>query len=338
MAMVTVMVNGGPVDPPPPTTNNAPVAADDAGTTSRRGKLRINALNNDTDPDGDKLKIVSVTQGEHGTVKINRRGTEVIYRASKANRNAGVPDALLYTVSDGNGGLATAMVSVNGGNIVEPPTPEPPTPEPPTPDPDSGGHGGHSPHGEMVGIDAHNFYDHAQALCGPEILAPGQKSDSGYEWVAPDRIQVYTKITGLRPAIEQAVLDAERAHPGLTGVAMEHAVAHHLRGLNSWPNLTPETQQVFRDEYGLHQSRHQLKKMGFNHVLHSPIPFGEPKEVLTPDITVDLDYPHTVDLDWTEVQDLGEGKFRIVIVSNNKNNSQTGHLLGSFVVQMDGRM
>ncbi|MFC1759677.1 hypothetical protein ACFL2H_13070, partial [Planctomycetota bacterium] len=164
--------------------------------------------------------------------------------------------------------------------------------------------------------------------------------DSGYEWVSNDRIQVYTKITGLRPFIESAVYTVEEmiASGNQSAGTKEKSVAHMLRGLNDWNNKKVESfaKDLFTEMTGINPDGMSKRwtEQNLNHVMHSPIPFGEPKEVLTPDITIDLDYPHTLDLDWTQVQDMGGDKYRIVLVSNNKNNSHTGHMLGSFVVQM----
>jgi len=186
----------------------------------------------------------------------------------------------------------------------------------------------------------HSFYMHVMHQFGEQFLAIGQKPDSGYKWVAPDRIEVHTKITGMRPAIEQAVLQVERALASgrsrmKHGQTKENMVAHVLRGLNDWPNLTPGAMRAF-EQLGFDGNNVSRKEreQHFNHTVHSPIPFGEPKEILSPDITIDMGEPHTLDLNFTKVQDLGNDIFRIFMISNNKNNSHTGHILGSFVVQM----
>ncbi len=71
-----------------------------------------------------------------------------------------------------------------------------------------------------------------------------------------------------------------------------------------------------------------------NHLLHSPIPFGNIDEVLTPDTRIDLGYTHTLDKNWTRVGDLGDGVWKVWIISNNNNGSHTGHNLGEFKVQL----
>jgi VCBS repeat-containing protein len=72
----------------------------------------LNVLANDSiAPDtGETLTVTGVTQGANGTVAIVSGGTAVSY---KPNANYNGPDTFTYTVSDGNGGAATAAVTVN---------------------------------------------------------------------------------------------------------------------------------------------------------------------------------------------------------------------------------
>jgi hypothetical protein len=57
--------------------------------------------------DGDTLTVVAVTQGSHGTVNLN--GGVVTYTPNSMFTGT---DSFTYTVSDGNGGSATATVQV----------------------------------------------------------------------------------------------------------------------------------------------------------------------------------------------------------------------------------
>jgi hypothetical protein len=59
--------------------------------------------------DGDTLSVSGVTQGANGTVTINPDGT-VTYALP---RFFGGTDTFTYTVSDGHGGTATAVVTVD---------------------------------------------------------------------------------------------------------------------------------------------------------------------------------------------------------------------------------
>ena len=89
-------------------TDDAPVATDDAVTAHSGVAVVVEALDNDTDPDGDDLQIVSVGQGENGSVQINDDGT-LTYTS---NDGFAGTDSFSYTVSDGNGGTDTASVTV----------------------------------------------------------------------------------------------------------------------------------------------------------------------------------------------------------------------------------
>ncbi|MBV6624590.1 MAG: tandem-95 repeat protein [Rivularia sp. (in: Bacteria)] len=88
--------------------NNIPILADDSVTTNEDTQVSINVLANDSDADGDNLNIVSVTSGSNGTTAIV--SNEIVYTPA-ANFN-GV-DSFSYEVSDGNGGMETATVTVN---------------------------------------------------------------------------------------------------------------------------------------------------------------------------------------------------------------------------------
>jgi hypothetical protein len=72
--------------------------------------VSISVLTNDTDVDGDNLTIVAVTQGANGTVNIAGSGKTLSY---KPRNGFSGNDTFRYTVSDGNGGSATATVTVN---------------------------------------------------------------------------------------------------------------------------------------------------------------------------------------------------------------------------------
>jgi len=65
-------------------------------------------LANDTDVDGDRLKISAVTQGKNGSVSINTDNT--LSYTPKANFYG--TDAFTYTISDGKGGTDAAAVRI----------------------------------------------------------------------------------------------------------------------------------------------------------------------------------------------------------------------------------
>ncbi|CAN5364365.1 hypothetical protein BH24PSE2_BH24PSE2_04100 [soil metagenome] len=96
--------------------NALPVAVPDSATTQACRNVVIDVLANDSDDDGDTLSIDGAGRPDHGvSVVINDGGTDKIeYRP---NRNYTGPDAFTYTISDGNGGNDSALVTVtvNGG-------------------------------------------------------------------------------------------------------------------------------------------------------------------------------------------------------------------------------
>ncbi|MCE9574879.1 MAG: tandem-95 repeat protein [Deltaproteobacteria bacterium] len=87
--------------------NDAPVAANDSLLTDENNAGGVAVLANDSDPDADTLSITAVSTPTHGTAAI--AGTSVTY--TPAANYVGT-DGFTYTVSDGHGGTATAMVSV----------------------------------------------------------------------------------------------------------------------------------------------------------------------------------------------------------------------------------
>ena len=102
---VTVTVNPG---------NDAPDAVDDdAGTMEPGSPVSIAVLANDTDPDGDTLTVIGVTQGTYGWVSFTATG--VTYHPPGFGH---LEDAFTYTISDGHGGTDTATVHVNKLGII----------------------------------------------------------------------------------------------------------------------------------------------------------------------------------------------------------------------------
>ncbi|MES2753917.1 MAG: Ig-like domain-containing protein [Pseudomonadota bacterium] len=87
--------------------NPPPVALNDTARTSEDTPVTIAVLSNDSDPDGDPLRIVGASAG-HGTVSIGSDG-RLTYTPGPDFAGS---DAILYTIGDGNGGLASAVVTV----------------------------------------------------------------------------------------------------------------------------------------------------------------------------------------------------------------------------------
>ncbi len=90
-------------------TNRSPVAKDDTYTVSgTTATPSLTVLSNDTDPDGDALRVLSVTQpaGGNGTVSILGSGAGVSFTPRKVFTT----DTFSYTITDGKGGSSTANV------------------------------------------------------------------------------------------------------------------------------------------------------------------------------------------------------------------------------------
>ena len=88
--------------------NDAPVAVADTAATAEDVSVMIDVLSNDTDVDGDALRIESVSLPSHGTARL-AAGGGVAYAPEADYHGA---DRFTYTVSDGNGGTAAAEVMV----------------------------------------------------------------------------------------------------------------------------------------------------------------------------------------------------------------------------------
>jgi hypothetical protein len=104
-----------------PRPNRAPVALDDLVAGVEDTVLTLPAallLANDSDPDGDPLEIIAVSNpsARGGTVRLE--GTNVVY-VPPANFNG--MDTFTYTISDGRGGTATATVTVMVRAVNDPP-------------------------------------------------------------------------------------------------------------------------------------------------------------------------------------------------------------------------
>jgi hypothetical protein len=100
-ATVTVTVQQG---------NHPPIANGDSATTQQDTPVTVNVVANDSDPDGDSLSVVSVTDPPHGSVVNNGNGT-VTYTPDPGFFSP-PDDSFQYTIDDGHGGSATATVTI----------------------------------------------------------------------------------------------------------------------------------------------------------------------------------------------------------------------------------
>ena len=87
--------------------NQSPIANNDTSTLLEDTFVSISVLNNDTDPDGDTLNVISVTQGSNGSV--SQSGNSFTYTP---NANYNGSDSFTYTIGDGNGGSDSATVNL----------------------------------------------------------------------------------------------------------------------------------------------------------------------------------------------------------------------------------
>jgi len=93
--------------------NTVPVAHDDNVRGGWNVPLVLSAaqlLGNDTDADGDALRILSVGNATHGTVAFDSVNNAVTYTPDSGYSGAGT---FTYTISDGRGGTSTATVNVD---------------------------------------------------------------------------------------------------------------------------------------------------------------------------------------------------------------------------------
>jgi VCBS repeat-containing protein/parallel beta-helix repeat protein len=107
VATVSITVNA---------VNDAPIANNDSVTTNEDAPITSNVVANDMDVEGDTLTVSAVTQGANGTVSF--AGGTVTYTP---NANWNGTDSFTYTVSDGNGGFASAAVSVTVNPVNDAP-------------------------------------------------------------------------------------------------------------------------------------------------------------------------------------------------------------------------
>ena len=95
-----------------------PTAADDSASGNDGAPIVISVLANDSDPDGDPLSIIAVGAAAHGSAIANPNGT--ITYTSVVPYSGG--DSFSYTISDGQGGTASANVAVTVTHANHTPT------------------------------------------------------------------------------------------------------------------------------------------------------------------------------------------------------------------------
>ena len=98
--------------------NGAPQARDDSGRTQEDRAVVINVLANDTDPDGDRLRVESVSNPSHGTTRVAADGG-VEYTPARDYHGA---DRFTYVVTDADAATDRAAVTVTIIPVNDAPT------------------------------------------------------------------------------------------------------------------------------------------------------------------------------------------------------------------------
>ncbi len=96
--------------------NEPPALEDDEAATDEDQAVTVDVLANDTDPDGDRLWVESVSPAAHGTATVTGGG--VLYTPEPNYHGV---DRFTYAVSDGNGGTAEAAVEVTVAPVNDAP-------------------------------------------------------------------------------------------------------------------------------------------------------------------------------------------------------------------------
>lgn len=159
--------------------NNPPVAAADAVTTTDSAAVLIRVLGNDSDPDYDDLTITGVTTPTNGTASFT--ADRVTYTPNPGFLG---DDTFTYTVSDGNGGMVSAAVTVHvlpqwAGNRVFA---------------DTNGNGVQDPGEAGIPLVVVNVYDNAGY-----VIASVLTDDNGYYTLPPDLPAGYYRLGFILP-------------------------------------------------------------------------------------------------------------------------------------------
>ncbi|HEV2529069.1 MAG TPA: Ig-like domain-containing protein, partial [Thermomicrobiales bacterium] len=89
--------------------NDPPVARADSASTDEDTAVSVNVLANDSDIDGNTLSIASFDQPTNGVVTRSSTFGTLVYTP---NANFSGTDSFIYTISDGQGGVDSAVVTI----------------------------------------------------------------------------------------------------------------------------------------------------------------------------------------------------------------------------------
>ena len=98
-------------------TNQAPVAVDDNAATDEDVTVEIAVLTNDSDPDNDGISVTATLDEINGVATINN-STTVFFAPDSNFYGSG---SFRYVISDGNGGMDTAVVTVTVNSVNDAP-------------------------------------------------------------------------------------------------------------------------------------------------------------------------------------------------------------------------
>ena len=112
--------------------NEPPVAVADSYSVLKGGTLTVAApgvLGNDSDPDGNTVTAIKVTDPVNGTLTLNANGSFTFIH----NGSATTSDSFTYKVNDGtlDGNTVTVSITINPVSPPPPPPPPPPVNYPP---------------------------------------------------------------------------------------------------------------------------------------------------------------------------------------------------------------
>ncbi len=96
--------------------NQPPVAVDDSASVPAEGRVVVDVLANDSDPEGDALVITNVSNPPHGTAVV--QGGAIVYVPDAGYEG---PDAFTYQACDPEGACDTATVTLTVSHVNAPP-------------------------------------------------------------------------------------------------------------------------------------------------------------------------------------------------------------------------
>ncbi|MFL6845188.1 MAG: Ig-like domain-containing protein [Allosphingosinicella sp.] len=111
---------------PPPPPNHPPVTVADSLILARCTTGTVNLLANDSDPDGNPLSVVALSEATKGSAFIGSGG-EIGYEAGSVTGG----ETLVYTASDSHGAMTNGNlnVTITGGNCSVQPMAAPTKPK-----------------------------------------------------------------------------------------------------------------------------------------------------------------------------------------------------------------